>query len=73
MSEFVYFLFYFYFVLCIDYLLLDLGEQGEDTVSRLKSEIEKFSGKAIAILLDSKVPGAFFFVLIFVYFMMLFD
>ena len=61
MSEFVYFLFYFYFVLCIDYLLLDLGEQGEDTVSRLKSEIEKFSGKAIAILLDSKVPGTFFF------------
>lgn len=33
------------------------NEGVEGSVERLKAEIEQFAGKAIAILLDSKVPG----------------
>lgn len=36
----------------------DMLHEGVDgTVKRLKAEIDQFTGKAIAILLDSKIPG----------------
>jgi phosphoribosylanthranilate isomerase len=34
-------------------------EDTQKSVERLKAEIEQFGGKAIAILLDSKLPGTF--------------
>ena len=37
---------------------LDVPDEGIDSsVKRIKADIEQFAGKAIAILLDSKVPG----------------